>query len=258
MMLIKEIRRLYRENKLMDMLHEMTDQTYRYFFSRLSYISLMHKSEEIISLPDDIIEIVKDSVIDELPKEEPECMKRPYCIRCDSGFDSMKEIYFCRYNHDDPDNFDGESVPEGDMYFCLGCSQGKRLFTSNFVINWKEGKIYTGECKEPENLENFEWNDRYVKFLITFAFLYNAENSPIVRKTYVHKATKIQRKSGKPDDIDIKLSLDEAFKKMAEGIVHVRGHLRNQACGVQWSERKIIYIAPFEYERMLIVQEEDK
>ena len=40
------------------------------------------------------------------------------------------------------------------------------------------------------------------------------------------------------EDFEIRLKEDK--------LVHVKGFLRNQACGVNWSERRVIYIAPFE------------
>lgn len=87
----------------------------------------------------------------------------------------------------------------------------------------------------------------FVKFLLTFSLLIEAEKSPLFFKkdllrcsptVYGRKMTKTLFTAKIQEDFEKRLKEDK--------LVHVKGFLRNQACGVNWSERRVIYIAPFE------------
>lgn len=211
------------------------------FYALLINIARRKNSDEEIIINNDVVDLVNSSIIDDIPDVEPECMKRVYCIRSKSKmFGEVSEIYLAYLQR---------TVDEIIQYVALGTiGEGENTggLECVFNVDYKNRKIIMSENRQTP------FNEKAAKFLMTFAFLYNAENTPLIKKSFKEKITKIQRKNGKTGITKIYVTVDPLFIEKALGNVSVRGHLRNQACGVQWSERRIIYIAPFEYERMLI------
>ena len=187
-----------------------------------------------------IVELVNNSVIDEIPNKRPYFFseKRTYSFKFTEPvfYNPTEEIKFkikelCFVEA--PIEND-KSVFSFIFYHDLNKYEVEQL-AETFIVDWKNQLIELGDNKEKE----------FSQFLLTLIFLLNAENAPI-RKT--EKKTKQDKEN---HVTSLYIDLDKEYGKKYLGTVSVKGHLRNQAYGEGFSLRKFIYIAPYEYERML-------
>lgn len=199
----------------------------RHFFARTAAAVCAMENDLIQhSLPANVLELIDSSIIEDLPDWCPSFLKSFYLvfknpqkgIKALWGFYKAPFLIIC-----------GEQVNGG-------------LISSLFLIDFENKKYDFGKDDLYSDDGLF-----FVKFLLTFSLLLEAEKSPIVLKkdllrcspsVYGRKMTKTLFTARIKEDFERRLKEDK--------LVHVKGFLRNQACGVNWSERKVIYIAPFE------------
>lgn len=199
----------------------------RHFLARTAAtVCLMKDSLIQHSLSPDVIELINNSILEDFPDWRPAFLKSFYMVfknpqkgvKALWGYYNAPHLVIC-----------GEKLNGG-------------LISSLFLIDFKNKKYDFGKGELYSNEGLY-----FVKFLLTFSLLLEAEKSPLVLKrdilrcspkVYGVKLTKIL--------YTVKIQEDFEKRLKEEKLVHVRGFLRNQACGVNWSERKVIYIAPFE------------
>lgn len=111
-------------------------------------------------------------------------------------------------------------------------------------------EIFTpGDTKAEDllkNLQNIPESDAdfTFRFVFTLALLLEAENTPIKKSVKQYKAQRILFGQDFVKTITRLYLPEEKEKELAT--VQVKGFLRNQAYGENWSLHRVIYISPFE------------
>jgi hypothetical protein len=217
--------------------------------NRLVFITLEEKNQVNLILDDDTVKLIRNTIISEIPNAEPDFFKVPHVFKLNSNiFFNITELYF------------GKATD--NKYFFVAKTTDNKCMTSLFEVNWPNGILNIGDFYNPdgkimleipdEELDIKNWVNTLFFFLVTFCLLNNAENTPLKKRISQKKASKIQRQSGKKNKAKFYYTISFDYQSKNYGIVNVKGFIRNQACGKNWTERKLIYISPFERHQLLL------
>lgn len=208
--------------------YEKNEETF-FFFSRLDYLSRRIGFRSIL-IDRNVFDFVSGNVIEELPPWEPALLREGFCCQFSPGVPFPGEIKsLWGFSRD-------------DRIFLGGSSGGNRFMSSCEVF-------IPGKTKKEELLKNLqdipeEEADFTFRFVFTVALLLEAENTPIKKSVKQYKAQRILFGQDFVKTITRLYLPEEKEKELAT--VRVKGFLRNQAYGENWSLHRVIYISPFE------------
>lgn len=208
--------------------YEKNEETF-FFFSRLDYLAQRIGFRSFL-IDRNVFDFVAGNVIEELPPWEPALLREGFCCQFFPGVPFPGEIKsLWGFSRD-------------DRIFLGGSSGGNRFMSSCEVF-------IPGKTKKEELLKNLqdipeEEADFTFRFVFTLALLLEAENSPLRETTKKYKAQSSLFGMGFTKTV-LRLYLPEEKEKEL-ATVQVKGFLRNQAYGENWSLHRVIYISPFE------------
>lgn len=211
-------------------------------------ISFMHA--ELFTVTDDVIALVNSTDIVSLPDNIPKSIYQFRGIVFESREDILVEdvqsigVKVC------------DQVLDGQTNECVLFLKSVENRTLAIFYTWEEFKeLFKNKDTQIQTV---------VSFVVKLALLLEAEGSPIVQSE-PQNYSPLPRKKGEPAQSTIryiKLSnrpnviIEDRTPRTEPGEpldktgmiaekVHVRGHLKMQACGPKNSERKLIYVAPY-------------
>lgn len=211
-----------------------------YFYSRtFTTVQLMGDRIQEIDPSIDVMEIVEKSIIDTFPTWEPSLLLKGFYIVFPTPYKNMKSLWGLLYDK--------------HLFLC-GEDNENKPYTGAFLCNFVDQQFYFGDF----NNEKYSNKEGYhlVKFLITFSLIYDADKTPLqLLKIQQHCSAAVF--GDKLIKIVTKINLKEEFirKQKEYALINVKGFFRLQACGKNWEDRKIIYIAPFERMQLMNSQE---
>lgn len=200
-----------------------------FFFSRLYHLGQNIGFRSII-IDKSFFDFVSGNVIEQLPPWVPTLLKDGFC------FQFSKDVSF-----------------PGNLKCLWGFFEQNRIFlggSSGENQHMSSCEIFTpGDTKAEDllkNLQNIPESDAdfTFRFVFTLALLLEAENTPIKKSVKQYKAQRILFGQDFVKTITQLYLPEEKEKELAT--VQVKGFLRNQAYGENWSLHRVIYISPFE------------
>ena len=200
-----------------------------FFFSRLYHLGQNIGFRSIL-VDKSFFDFVAGNVIEQLPPWVPGLLKNGFC------FQFSKDVSF-------PGNLKCLWVFFEQNRIFLGGSSGENQHMSSCEI------FTPGDTKAEDLLKNLQnipetEADFTFRFVFTVALLLEAENTPIKKSIKQYKAQRILFGQDFVKTITRLYLPEEKEKELAT--VQVKGFLRNQAYGENWSLHRVIYISPFE------------
>lgn len=200
-----------------------------FFFSRLYHLGQNIGFRSIL-VDKNFFDFAVGNIIEQLPPWVPGLLKNGFCFQFEKNV-SFPGNLKCLWG-----------FFEQDRIF-LGGSAGENQYMSSCEI------FTPGETKAEDLLKNLQnipetEADFTFRFVFTVALLLEAENTPIKKSIKQYKAQRILFGQDFVKTITRLYLPEEKEKELAT--VQVKGFLRNQAYGENWSLHRVIYISPFE------------
>lgn len=200
-----------------------------FFFSRLYHLGQNIGFRSIL-VDKNFFDFAVGNIIEQLPPWVPGLLKNGFCFQFEKNV-SFPGNLKCLWG-----------FFEQNRIF-LGGSSGENQHMSSCEI------FSPGETKAEDLLKNLQnipetEADFTFRFVFTVALLLEAENTPIKKSIKQYKAQRILFGQDFVKTITRLYLPEEKEKELAT--VQVKGFLRNQAYGENWSLHRVIYISPFE------------
>jgi hypothetical protein len=218
------------------------------------------KNVTVHTLTDGVIEKIKHTKIENMPNEIPKFMKRPFLIEARHDkmlFNDIQSIGGFIYNNE----MFLLIGTQGDRYYCQrekASFDGRKIGDINFVYN---ANIDYGAFIQLKTRK-----DTFA-FATTLSLMLEAEKSPLIIENKLKKSNRkshnMKNKIHETDWIIKRIYIDrkliykktftehnelDKYGKILKDVI-VKGHLRKQRYGKDFSEEKWIYIESFESTR---------